>query len=102
MGCPLKAVLTLPISQPPRKRSANAGMLEPNLRPLPNGNWYSRLVVFVTGWSYADSAFSTLRLKKSCGAGKLPAGFSSEPAPLSIAFDQVNEFRKNNPAPKRC
>ena len=38
---------------------------------------------------------------KSCGAGKFPFWFSSAPAPLSFAFDSVNELSSVTSAPIR-
>ena len=37
----------------------------------------------------------------SCGAGKLPFWFSSEPAALSCALDSVSELRRFTSAPSR-
>ena len=48
-----------------------------------------------------DRPKSASRLWKSCGAGKLPFGFSSEPAPLSLVCDSVSELEQRHVAPMR-
>src|SRR5882724_12987307 len=101
IGWPEKAFETMFSSQPPMARFAPLERLEANFFPLPKGSCHTMLVTLVKGWSYMDSAFSARRLRGSCGPMALPLAFSNEPEELSMAFDQVNEFKKNRPLETR-
>src|SRR5258707_4088136 len=89
IGSAAVTVLMPAICHPPTRTSSADDMLPPTARPLPIGSAHTKLVVLLYGWSYAPVAYSASRLRKSCGAGKFPFWFSSDCAPLSLAFDSV-------------
>src|SRR6188768_3726312 len=79
--------------QPPMTASRSPVAPPPHRLPLPNGSAHVKLVVLLYGWLYSDRPKSASRLRKSCGAGKLPLAFSSDCDPLSFVSDSVSELR---------
>ena len=76
---------------------------EPNLRPRPNGSWYTMLVTFISFTSKLDGPRSAPDYR--CSADWRRSGpriVSSACSELPSAFDQVNEFSRYRPAEKRC
>src|SRR6266542_6094740 len=85
--------LTPASCQPPTSASVSAEAFDPQRWPRPNGSAHTKLVVLLYGWWYSDKPTSASRLRKSCGAGKLPLAFSSDCDPLSFASDSVSALR---------